>query len=221
MTATVTAREYIRVADRLGKRDSRKVGNNTYLKRRGNETIALRLHATDIVTWHSDGRTVLDSGGWLTVTTKARMNEWAPVRIYSVLGRWVFPDGTVYADGITISPDGITGQGEHNPSSDKAIKRRIKAYAQSCADAVPIDAPSGADCWYCLFPMSGREHLESHIAEAYIVPSLVLKAMRDAGNTESVIAGAFQDTGFFTDIARERVRRSVARYMSRAMGFAK
>lgn len=69
----------------------KKVGNNTYLEDRQypEVAIALRLHATDILTWYPDGRIKFDTGGWLTVTTKARMNEWAgPFGINSVRGVW-------------------------------------------------------------------------------------------------------------------------------------
>ena len=56
-------------------RESRKIANNTYLHREG-EDIAIRLHNTDIVRFKPNGDIVLDSGGWLTVTTKQRMNEY-------------------------------------------------------------------------------------------------------------------------------------------------
>lgn len=88
---------------------SRKIGNNTYLVRYtdwGN--IAVRLHATDIVTYYPDGRIVLNTGGWKTVTTKSRINEFSPLQISQAKGVWsirnyaVAPDEWVsYADGIT------------------------------------------------------------------------------------------------------------------------
>lgn len=68
-------------------KDSRKVGNNTYLLRRGTD-IALRLHTTDVVTMHDDGTVTLDSDGWLTVTTKDRMNYVDGIRVFSDRGRW-------------------------------------------------------------------------------------------------------------------------------------
>ena len=61
----------------LGNRDERTVANNTRLiRRRGAETeaIALRLHSTDVVTFCLDGRIVLATGGWNTVTTRQRIN---------------------------------------------------------------------------------------------------------------------------------------------------
>ena len=215
---------YSVASERLGARDSRKVGNNTYLQRRGEGVIALRLHATDVVTWYDNGRTVLNSGGWRTVTTKARINEWAPAYIVQRGGVWYVDGGaTVYADGMTVDETGavLAGAGAATTKADKANKTRIKAYAQACADAVPMEAPSEGDCWFCLFPMPGVDHLDSHMSEAYIVPSLVLRALRAAGNTDTVIAGAFQDAGgFFTEVARERTRSGVTRYMQRAYGFA-
>lgn len=58
-------------------RERRKVANNTYAERRGDD-IALRLHQTDVVTFHPDGSITLNTGGWYTVTTKDRMNNALP-----------------------------------------------------------------------------------------------------------------------------------------------
>lgn len=68
---------------------SRKVANNTYLERRGDD-IAVRLHQTDVVTFHADGTATLDTGGWLTMTTKERINRYLPagIRLESNRGRW-------------------------------------------------------------------------------------------------------------------------------------
>lgn len=65
----------------------RKLGNNTYLERNGAD-ICVRLHATIIILFQPDGVTMLDSGGWRTVTTKARLNEHGPVNITSERGVW-------------------------------------------------------------------------------------------------------------------------------------
>lgn len=50
----------------------------------------VRLHKTNVVTFHSDGSIVLDSGGWKTVTTKDRMNRALPEgwSVYSDRGVW-------------------------------------------------------------------------------------------------------------------------------------
>lgn len=68
---------------------SRKVANNTYLHRVGDD-IAVRLHETDVVTFHADGTATLNTGGWFTMTTKDRINHWLPagIRLESNRGRW-------------------------------------------------------------------------------------------------------------------------------------
>lgn len=64
---------YAEADTRLGTRQARKIANNTTLERHG-ECIALRLHSTVIVSWTPDDVVMLNSGGYRTVTTKARMN---------------------------------------------------------------------------------------------------------------------------------------------------
>jgi len=59
-------------------RNRRKLENNTYLERRSQNTVAVRLHSTDVVTLHRDGSFQLDSGGWNTITTRDRINRYLP-----------------------------------------------------------------------------------------------------------------------------------------------
>lgn len=56
-------------------RQSKPVANNTRVEKRDADTYALRLHATDIATFHRDGRTTVSSGGWRTVTTAQRLDS--------------------------------------------------------------------------------------------------------------------------------------------------
>ena len=65
-----------------------KIAHNTTIRRVDSDTIAIRLHNTDVVTFHDGlpsghgsgwiGWTVLNSGGWQTVTTKERINRYLP-----------------------------------------------------------------------------------------------------------------------------------------------
>ena len=93
MTAP-TIHDYASAAAYLGPKEDRPLENNTRLVRRGTN-IAVRLWATDVVTYHPDGSVTLDSGGWLTVTTKARINAYLPfsgkpfgINVWSDRGRW-------------------------------------------------------------------------------------------------------------------------------------
>lgn len=101
-------------------RESRKVGNNTYLKRRGDDTIAVRLHDTDVVTYHRNGDIVLDTGGWMTVTTKDRINSFIPYGEYDAThchlergtcpGQYETVNGLTHYHGAWFGPKGQVHQ---------------------------------------------------------------------------------------------------------------
>lgn len=62
---------------------SRKLANNTYLQRRnlyenGKDAIAVRLHDTDVLTLHPNGKITVSTGGWDTPTTRDRINSYLP-----------------------------------------------------------------------------------------------------------------------------------------------
>lgn len=84
----------------LGKRDHKKVANNTFLVRRAMFKIGLRLHNTDVLTF-VPGATLYDTGGWRTVTTKRRFNDFGPsgVKVWSDKGEWA-----VYREGEYMEP---------------------------------------------------------------------------------------------------------------------
>lgn len=67
---------------------SRPIGNNTTLIKNGPDTIAVRYHWTDIVTYHRNGTFTIYGGGWNTVTTKTRIGYYSPVHVYSEAGMW-------------------------------------------------------------------------------------------------------------------------------------
>jgi len=69
---------YEEAKEMLKGRNSKKIGNNTYLVDLENR-IVVRLHDTNVVTFYEDGKVKLNSGGWQTVTTKDRMNKYLPV----------------------------------------------------------------------------------------------------------------------------------------------
>jgi hypothetical protein len=58
----------------LEHRYERKLANNTILRKLSNGDIAVVLHNTEIVVFHQDGTLTLRTGGYRTVTTKARIN---------------------------------------------------------------------------------------------------------------------------------------------------
>lgn len=196
-------RSFKAYAAQLGTRESRKLQNNTYLQRRDADTLAIRLHATDVLTFKRDGRVVYDDGGWQTVTTKDRMNEFGPALVFSDKGiwylrvnaedgeRWSKERASVYQRGIMVR-----GTRVYHAASRKArdanakLKRDVAKYAAEFIrelEANKIPAPGPGDCFYCqmrtddgrtLGESSGdQEHMRSHLSESYYVPSLAVRAI--------------------------------------------
>lgn len=73
-----------------GKRNAnrRKVGNNTYAEMLPDGSVGILLHSTYVVKIHPDNTYTLQTGGWQTLSTKDRINEFAPVRIYQHKYQW-------------------------------------------------------------------------------------------------------------------------------------
>ena len=83
----------------------RKIGNNTLLVRVDEDTIAVRLYRTNVVTMKRNGQYILNSGGFQTVTTKARINEYGPVLVYQKDFQWYIKQGEYFfqfVDGMVV-----------------------------------------------------------------------------------------------------------------------
>ena len=74
----------------LGDRSAVKLGNNTWLERLDADTIGVQLHSTYVVRFHRAGATTLHTGGYYTVTTKDRINEFISGRVYQQAHRWYY-----------------------------------------------------------------------------------------------------------------------------------
>lgn len=175
----------------------RKLANNTVAIRRGGG-IAVRLHKTDVLTFHDDRETVTyDTGGWLTVTTKSRFNDFGPDRwnVWADSGTWTLygPVGWKfrYFDGMRINPDRQTLENESDGPDFDSLDRRnvqtrklITGYVKGLTDDVVaqlLTENGRGDCLYCQMSSPfGSDHLESHLRERYFMPNLLLNAYRSA-----------------------------------------
>ena len=73
---------------------SKVVANNTVEYFRPDGTRVIRLHHTDILEFPKKGGVIFNSGGWKTVTTKARMNEFqSKCTIIQNKGLWYLTNG--------------------------------------------------------------------------------------------------------------------------------
>lgn len=179
-------------------------GRATSLERRGPDTIAVRYQATDVVTYHRDGRIVLDSGGWRTATTKERMCAYSPAIVGQsngvwYIGRpWADEHCELYFDGATFDERGHllnprpAGERERLEAAKRKVDRMVAKYVRGWKahlyEVREVERPSTGDCWYCLMRTEDGEtlgdkahsdHLLSHMEERYYVPSLLVNAIEE------------------------------------------
>lgn len=69
-------------------RDRRKVGNNTYAEILHDGSVGIMLHSTYVVKIHEDNTYTLNSGGWQTLTTKDRINQYSPYKVRQRNHEW-------------------------------------------------------------------------------------------------------------------------------------
>jgi hypothetical protein len=81
----------------------------THVERAADGTVKLFYHDTAVVKWCADGLTELYSGGYLTATTKARINDaltGTPFSVWSNKGEWaIYKNGEFYQpfiDGVIL-----------------------------------------------------------------------------------------------------------------------
>lgn len=224
------------IADLLNGRDTRKIANNTRIRRTEDGGCAIKLHNTDIMTEDAAGVITVNTDGWKTVTTKSRLNDYLPtgVRIDQEGGVWYWRKGlervAPFTDGDKVTASGmiLPSASFSDASKTRQLIARINSYAKKCGEAVPLPIPSGGDCWFCLMfddgTTSNVDHLLSHMSDNdfYIVPSLVSRAMREKGCSSIVIASAFGQAGARgTDVAPSYVTRAVRSYLKKRLGLAR
>lgn len=144
----------------------------------------IRLHETDIITIKTDGVIVLDNGGWNTVTSRSRMNEFTPLRVHAAKGyAWV--NGVPFKKTVTVNT--VTGAIESDIPFDagaeltKKIDKYMKAWRQQ---GLPED--SKGDPWIP-HPQGGKidsETILGWIEDCYVFRSLYFWAEAFRGSSE-------------------------------------
>jgi hypothetical protein len=69
-------------------RNKLKVDNNTTAYIEYDGSVSVELHSTKVVVLYPNGLVKLQTGGWMTSTTKDRMNKYSPVRVTQRKGEW-------------------------------------------------------------------------------------------------------------------------------------
>ncbi len=232
-------------AHALARTRRRKLCNNTYLEvDRAPAEYAVRLHNTRIVTYHRNGRVVLDSGGWMTLTTRERMNTFGPAgwRVWQNKGIWYVGKmpwddmvTCIFQDGIAIHLDShVTGAGK-NPKKTQKLRKAVRRYAKDFVAALragDVPKPSGGDCFECHFRQAdgsagiGGDHILEHMKEKYYVPSLLVNACKAFGVSQEAmhhIAYIWEnqsDREWLGDFIWRQIEKAVWRHCYRELGLA-
>jgi len=197
---------------------------------RGRLETVVRLHHTDIVVRDDKGVMRLYTGGWLTPTTKERINNelrkaHAGSFVYSHKGDW-FVGSIPWHEGIKVDPNGplpkLTKQAERVIAQRAKTAERIKRFVDGLPDPYPL--PSKGDCFLCcLYPLEpgGRDfdagiggHVDLHLKEKYYHGSLLVRAMKWRGWSDFLIEMAFTNQ----PPHRKHVKHVLRRYLKRQMG---
>ena len=177
----------------LGTRDTKKLARNTWLRAEDGNMV-VKFWDTDIITIDPQDIYTLDSGGYHTATTKERLNDLTPARIWQDRGLWYVANKVPFADGIRVDYSGnvVDGEGRaHLPATmrrvDRLVSKYIAGYAAHVMELGYPEEETAGDCFGCTFgndtttePM-GYDHYLSHFAEKYYVPSILMKAILEAG----------------------------------------
>jgi len=192
-------------------KDSRKVANHTYLQRRGND-ITVKFHETDVVIFHPNGQTTLNSGGFQTRTTKERINEFSPAYVTQCMGIW-YVGKSLFTDGMKISRNGNPIRGK-NPAAFERKKKKIDELVSNYIAGFIADIkesglqdPSNGDCRGCSMfgEIMGCDHLLSHFKEKYYVPSLLFNAIKSQGYNQPAFIWHMIKSGD-TDLAQRALQ---------------
>jgi cellulose biosynthesis protein BcsQ len=102
--------EQIHATSRFGKKP---LGERSTWLEKDNDDYLIRYHATAIVRIHRNGLYTLQSGGWSSKTTKKRINDYSPARLFQRKQVWYLrvhvkgqQQEVEFYDGIIIDSNG-------------------------------------------------------------------------------------------------------------------
>ena len=201
------------------------------------------------VTYTPDGKIILNSGGWRTMTTKDRINKYAPIYLFADRGQWYAGNSWhdkqfFFQDGMVINPDGsFSGVMSHKEAqAEQKLRAQVRKYAKGYLAALKagkVDKPSGGDCWYCALKEVGtgkplgelsdkgkNGHIREHIKDKYYVPSLAWNAFEALGASQvmrlnlAVYQGLTDQDPWPGDFVDEQIEKFIRRYCYRELGLA-
>lgn len=184
-----------------GSLTSKVIENNTF-ELTFEDCIKIVFHKTAIIT-EQNGIFTLNTDGWMTKTTKERLNNYSPVTIWQKNSIWYIGKELFY-DGIQVNYKGEIVSKLLNTAKVENNTAKIKAKIKKYCDLVTkenLPFPDGGDCLYCQLTTNGEslgdsfkntEHLLSHLKEHYLHGSILVNAMMDSGYRKEQIGFHYQ-----------------------------
>jgi hypothetical protein len=86
-----------------GRNGRKKLDNNTYLYKQGLDFV-VKFHNNQIMKIMSSGDITVSNCGWLTPTTKSRLNDYTDLKIYQRRGVWYYDNAMLFVNGMIIQP---------------------------------------------------------------------------------------------------------------------
>jgi hypothetical protein len=187
--------------------------NNTRLVKLSDDTYGVKLHSTVVVFIHYDGTYALNTGGWRTVTTKDRINRYAPCVVYSDRGTWYVKaqgapwkergiTGETFRDGMHVAADGTPlvspaerQRAERLVKRENDTKERIRRYADKVARWLKHEqlvSQANGDCWFC----SMRDENGTPMGDLHDDSDHLAQHMQDGYVMVSLLVNALKAAGY-------------------------
>ena len=215
---------------------SRMIARNTIEYETGIGDVVTRLHDTDIVRKRPEGTVYLDTGGWNTKTTRARINEALPRGISVHTHK-----GSMYISGVNgksheftqtarIGPRGgvTTDIQSGEAASYDSVRALVDRYiVRLKRDGIPTE--SGGDPWIIPESSSGKYPTDIMLAwlndpdtkEPYIFLNFIYTALKWSGQSDFGVEWAIQRFNENSDNYSRRVLcGTVRRYIRACLGYA-
>ena len=93
---------YKQAEEKLNAKSKIKLCHETWLEYVDTNCIGIRYHKTYVVKMYPDGTYELNNGGYLTKTTKERINEYAPISLYQKNFCWYYGNGQEFSNGMVV-----------------------------------------------------------------------------------------------------------------------
>jgi hypothetical protein len=199
----------------IGYLSAKMAGRSTIKVTYPDGTQLLKYHDTVVIKKNPDGSVVLNSGGFRTITTKKRINEYFTGSSYGPLtqenGIW-YIYGQMFYDGIIVKDEKVISEERKlDLKHINLMKKKIAKYVKLIEDG-EIPTPNNGDCLICRIPdTKDTNHLLSHLKENYVVGSLLVNAMRENGYDDERIRTHY-GMGFTDSFAN-----SVRRYLTKRL----